>query len=87
MKWIHDMLTRWHWLPHFTRDEELNAETENALHDQKRATRDMTEASGVLRESSQKVRAALTEARLQASTFAQFEQRIRDPFKSRRLGS
>ncbi len=86
MHWIRDMLERWHWVPSFlSRDEELNKEAANALQNQKRLVQDVRKASDVLHESSNRVRAALEEARLQAATFAQFEQRIKDPFKSRRL--
>lgn len=87
MSWLSEMLKRWRWIPHFTRDDELNAEVEDALQEQKRAVRDVQTASASLHEKSEAVRDALRLARLQVATFAQFEQRIRDLSKSRRLGS
>jgi hypothetical protein len=83
MSWLSEWLKRAGIIAHFTRDDELNAETEDALRTQKAATQNVKDALGLQHDNSERLRKVLREARLQVATFAQFEQRIKDMSKRR----
>jgi hypothetical protein len=78
MSWLSEWLKRAGILPRFTRDDELNAETEDALRTQKAAVQDVKEQLDLQHDKSERLRGVLREARLRVNTFAQFEQRIKD---------
>jgi hypothetical protein len=65
-------------LPRFSRDEKLNAETEDALRTHKTAVQAVKNELGLQHVKSEHLRSVLREARLRVATFAQFEQRIKD---------
>ena len=81
MSWLSEWLKRMGVLPRFTRDEELNAETEDALRTQKIASQDVKTALGLQHDHTEHLRGVLRDARLRVATFAQFEQRIKDMTK------
>lgn len=84
MSWLSEMLKRWHIIAPFTRDEQLNAEAEDVLREQKRAVADVKNEFQTLHEKGQVLRSVMRDARLRVATFAQFEQRIRDVTKGER---
>jgi hypothetical protein len=72
MSWLSEWMKHIGVLPSFSRDEKLNAETEDALR---------THKTAVQHDKSEHLRSVLREARLRVATFAQFEQRIKDMSK------
>lgn len=78
MSWLSEFLKRVHIISPFTRDDELNAEAENALHDQRRALQDAKTEFQILHDKGTVLRDVMQEARLRVTSFAQFEQRIKD---------
>ena len=84
MSWLSEFLKRVHVISPFSRDEELNAEAENALHDTKRAVQEAKSEFQVLHDKGKVLRDVMRDARLRVTTFAQFEQRIKDVTTSRR---
>jgi hypothetical protein len=81
MSWLSEWMKHIGVLPSFSRDEKLNAETEDALRTHKTAVQAVKEQLGLQHDKSEHLRSVLREARLRVATFAQFEQRIKDMSK------
>lgn len=78
MSWLSEFLKNWNVIPRFTRDDQLNAEADDALAAQRRAVENAKSEFERLHEKGKTLRNVMLDARLRLNTFAQFEQRIRD---------
>ena len=83
MSRLSEFLKRIHILHPFTRDEQINAETEEALRAQKRAVEEAQSEFNLLHDKGIALRQIMQDARLRVASFAQFEQRIRDMSKNK----
>lgn len=77
MSRLGDLLRKVGLLPAFTADDTLNASMENDLYDHNKMAENVVNATEQRRSSNRRLRAAIQDAKMRTSPFADWEQQVK----------